>query len=579
MQPRRSNRFRVSFSNLRFDIFYGVLLLILATFIVRLFYIQIIQHDKYKEAALRGQLKEYRIPAERGIIEAHDGNNIVPIVLNEEVYTLFADPVYVKDKKATADSLSRITGDKADDYLSKMEIKTRYAVLAKKLDANKKKAIESLEIKGVGLRAESIRTYPQGSLASQLLGFVNDEGEGTYGLEQSLDKQLGGIEGQLKAITDVKGVPIVSNRDNILKDSEPGERIQLTLDIGMQKKVEDLLRDHLPSVNSKSGSIVVLDPNNGAVKAMANFPTYNPSEYSKVTDASLFTNPSVSSPLEVGSIMKTLTVAAGLDQGVIAANGSFYDPAKFNIDNETVRNVEEDGGPQNRSIPDILRYSLNTGATYVLMQMGGGAINEKARDTWHGYLREHYFFGQKTGIEQGYESPGVVPDPQEGFGLNIRYANTAFGQGFTVTPIQMAAAFAATINGGIYYQPHLVETNNINSKIRKRDVVRPEVSNELRAMHENSANNRYKYITRPGYKIGGKTGTAEIASQNGGYKEDVFNGTFIGYVGGDKPQYVIMVRVDEPRISGYAGSVAAAPLFGKVSNMLIDNFSIPKATQ
>ena len=213
------------------------------------------------------------------------------------------------------------------------------------------------------------------------------------------------------------------------------------------------------------------------------------------------------------------------------------------------------------------------------MQLGGGSINEQARNKWHDYLTNHYFLGQKTGVEQGYEAPGVVPDPNEGYGLNIRYANTAFGQGLTITPLQMAAAFASTINGGIYFQPHLVETGDIDSKIKRRDVVKPEVSNELRIMHENSANKRYAYVTRPGYKIGGKTGTAEVASPNGGYKTDVFNGTFVGYVGGDKPAYVIMVKIDEPRISGYAGSAAAAPMFGKVSNMLIDNFSIPRATQ
>ncbi len=578
MKPRRTDSI-ISFSNRRFDIFYILLLLVLATFIVRLFYVQVIQHQYYKNAALEGQLKEYKIPAERGVIEAYDGNNLVPIVLNEEVYTLFADPVYVEDKKSAAQTLANITGGKADEYQSKMEAKTRYAVLAKRLDASKKDAIESQNLKGVGLRTESIRTYPQGILASQLLGFVNDEGQGTYGLEQALNDKLSGTPGQLKAITDVKGVPLVSNRDNVLKDPQAGERIRLTIDIGMQKKVEDLLRDHLPSVNSKSGSVVVMDPNNGEIKAMANFPTYDPAQFSKVTDASLFTNPAVSTPLEVGSSMKTLTVAAGLNEGVINPNTTFYDPAKFTIDNETVRNVEEDGGPQTRSIPDILRFSLNTGATWVLMQMGGGQINEKARTTWHDYLVNHYFFGQKTGVEQGYEAPGVVPDPKKGFGLNIKYANMAFGQGLTVTSLQMAAAFASTVNGGTYYQPHLVKNEDINSLIKRRDTVKPEISDQLRAMHENSANKRYQYVTRPGYKIGGKTGTAEVASPNGGYKTDVFNGTFVGYVGGDKPAYVIMVKIDEPRIGGYAGSAAAAPLFGKVSNMLIDNFSIPRATQ
>ncbi len=578
MPPPRNNQAKVSISNLRFDMFYGLLILIFAVFIVRLFYVQVIKHEDYKQAALSGQLKQYSIPAERGIIEAYSGNSVVPIVLNEEVYTLFADPVYVADKKAVAEQLSKITGDKAKDYLAKMSKDTRYAVLAKKLDNKKKTAIEKLKFKGVGLRTESIRAYPQGDLAAQLLGFVNDGGQGTYGIEQFMDSQLAGTPGELKAITDIRGVPLVASKDNVLKDPVNGQKIRLTIEIGMQKKVEELLKEHLPTVNSKSGSAIVLDPNNGAIKAIANYPSYNPSRYFDVKDAALFTNPAVSSPLEVGSIMKTLTVATGLNSGAIKVNQTFYDPAQFTVDGYTIHDVAEDGGAQTRSISDILKFSLNSGATWIMMQLGGGQINEKARKLDYDYLTNHYFFGQKTGVEQGYEAPGVVPDPSEGFGLNIKYANMAFGQGLTVTPLQMAAAFAATINGGTYYQPHLVDDGKgAASKIKKQNIISPKISAQLRSLHENSVNTHYTSLIHPGYKIGGKTGTAQIAGSNGKYRTDVFNGTFIGYIGGDKPAYVIMIRINEPHVSYFAGAAAAAPLFKKISDMLIDNFSIPRA--
>jgi len=549
-------------------------LLVLAIFVVKLFYIQIIKHDEYKKSALQAQLKEYEIPAERGAIEAHDGPGIVPIVLNEDVYTLFADPLFIKDAKGTAEKLAAITGGKTGEYESKMKADTRYAILAKKLNEDQKNKIEKLDIKGVGIRAESIRTYPQGNLAAQLLGFVNDEGKGTYGIEEFLDDKLRGSPGQLKAITDVRGVPLVSNSNNVLKDPQPGQNVVMTIDIGMQRKVEDLLREHLPTVNSKSGSVIVMDPNTGAIKAMANWPTFNPSEFYKVTDPSVFTNAAVSSPLEVGSVMKALTVAAGLDSGVVNPSTTFYDPAQIKIDGETVRNVEEDGGPQTRTIPDILRFSLNTGAVYILKQFGGGEINEKARNTWYDYLRNHYRLGQKTGIEQGYEADGTVPSPNDGFGLNIKYANMAFGQGLNITPIQFASAFAATINGGVYYRPHLVDTADGKGEVLNDKVVSPKVSEEIRKMHENSVNYTYPFVDRAGYRIGGKTGTAEVPRPEGGYYKDRYNGTFVGYVGGDKPEYVIMVRVNEPVVNFYAGSVAAAPLFGKVSNMLIDNYSV-----
>lgn len=541
---------------------------------MRLFYVQVIKHDHYKQAALQSQLKEYEIPAERGVIEAYDGDNVVPIVLNEEIFTLFADPYFIKDPKPVAEKLAKITGGDANDYEEKMRQPTRYAVLEKKLSKDKKNEIESLEIKGVGLREDSIRAYPQGNLAAQLLGFVNDEGYGRYGVEEYLDGQLRGKPGQLKAITDANGVPLISNENNVLRDPEPGRRVLLTIDIGMQQKVEKMLKDHLPTVNSSSGSVVVIDPNNGAVKAMANWPTYDPAKFYEVKDPAVFTNPVVSEPMEVGSIMKTLTVAAALDSGAVKPSTTFYDSAKITVDGSTIKNVEEDGGPQTRTISDILQWSLNTGATYLLTQMGGGEINQKARDTWHDYLVNHYRFGQPTGIEQGYEAPGTVPDPAEVSGINIQYANTTFGQGINITPLQIASAFAATINGGTYYKPHIVETPDGKGEPVNTNVVSNEVSKQIRAMHENSVDKTYPFVDRKGYRVGGKTGTAEIPRPEGGYRNDVYNGTFIGYVGGDKPEYVIMVRINEPRVAFYAGTAAAAPLFGKVASMLIDSYSI-----
>lgn len=564
------------FSSSRLNVWYGLLLLVFALFVVRLFYLQIIQHDRYSLAAHQGQYKEYEIPASRGIIEAHDGDNVVPIVLNEDLYTLFADPKFIKDHSSAAEAVARIIGGNAAEYEEKMRADTRYAILAKKLPEDKRKELDKLDIKGIGTRATPQRTYPQGNLAAQILGFVNDEGEGKYGVEQFLNEQLKGKPGELKAITDAQGVPLAAAGDNVRSDPEPGKRILLTIDLSMQRRVEDTLKAHLEEVRSEFGSVIVMDPDSGAIKAMANYPTYNPSEFSQVEDASVFNNAAVSSPMEVGSVMKTLTVAAGLNEGVVAPDTTYYDPSFYKIGAATVRNVEEDGGAATRSIADILRYSLNTGATYILMQLGGGELNEKGRLKWHDYMTNHYNFGHKTGIEQGYEAAGFVPSPTEGYGRNIQYANTAFGQGVNVTPLQMTSAYTATINGGTYYRPHLVEPDQPGEKdIMKDDVVRPEISEVLRGMHENSVQENYRFLKRDGYRIGGKTGTAEVPKpEGGGYYDDRYNGTFIGYVGGDTPQYVIMVRVDEPKVGGYAGTTAAAPLFGKTMDMLIQNYAV-----
>lgn len=578
MRPR-SGQTNVFFSMFRLRIWYGLILICFLAIGVKLFYMQVIRHDYYKAAAYADQFKQYVIPAERGGIYVRDGAGKVPLVLNQDTFTAFADPKYIRDIDDASRKIAGAIGGKAKDYSGKMRMQTRYAVLKKRLDKSQKAAIEKLDIKGLGIKTEPIRTYPQGDTAAQVLGFVNDEGKGNYGVEQALDDILRGQNGELKAITDAQGVPLASTGANVLSDAKPGEDITLTIDINMQRQIEKLLKPHLESVRAKSGSVIVMDPYSGAIKAMANYPSYNPDKFYDVKDASLFTNPAVGSPLEVGSIMKTLTVAAGLNEGVIKPDTTFYDPAAVTIDNHTIKNVEEDGGAATRSIADILRYSLNTGAVYVMQQLGGGKINEKARTTWHKYLADKYGFGQKTGVEQGYEAEGSVPDPNEGFGLNLQYANSSFGQGITITPLQMLSAYISTINGGTYFRPHLVETADKPSLIVRKNVVKPSVSKQMIKFHKNSAKLQYPFVTRDGYNVGGKTGTAEIPAPGGGYRTDVYNGTFIGFIGGDRPEYAIIVRVDEPHVAFYAGTSAAAPLFAKTLDVLINSYSIRPASR
>ena len=575
----------------RVRIWYAFLLILAGVFIIRLFYVQVVRHDYYQQAALRGQLKQYEIEPERGTIAAHNGDEITQIVLNQRLYTLYTDPQFVKDANATALAVQKVIGGNASDYETKMKADSRYQILAKRLSKEQNDVIRKLKLKGVGTQETNYRTYPQGQLASQVLGFVNDEGNGQYGLEQTLNDELKGKPGKLKAITDAQGVPLAANKDNVVVNPEAGKEILLTLDLGMQQQLEDILKQQVEDTKASLGSALILDAKTGAVKAMANYPTYNPAEFSKVTDQSVFRNSSVTDAFEVGSIMKTLTAAAALDQGVVNKNTSYYDPASFKIDDATIRNIEEDGGPGTKTVADILQLSLNTGATWLLMQMGGGQINEKARVTWHDYLTNHYQFGKPTGIEQSNEAGGIVPDPVDGFGLDIQYANTAFGQGQTETILQMGAAIAAVLNGGTYYQPHLVDAyvrddgslDKHEPKIVKKDVVNAATSQDMQEyMAYTLQKNKLTYGIRDlrgEYTYGGKTGTAQISKPGGGYYDDRFEGTFLGFIGGNEAQYVIVVRIREPKnITGYAGAKAAAPVYFKLADMLINNHGVkPKS--
>lgn len=573
----------------RVRLWYVLLILLGGLFVVRLFYLQIIRHDYYQKSAAFSQLKQYEIPAERGVIQAKSGDNVVPLVLNETLYTLFADPKYVKDPHSDAEAIAKAIGGNASDYQKKIENpdSPRYSILAKRLSDEQHEAIEKLELKGIGTREAQYRTYPDGQLAAQLLGFVNDDNEGKYGLEQALDNELKGLPGQLKAITDAAGVPLAANKDNVVIAPQAGKKLTLTIDIGVQQQLEDILKQGVEAAKGESGSALILKADTGAIVAMASFPTYNPGEYYKVTNPAVFNNMSVSTPLEVGSVMKPLTAAAAVNLGVVSPNTSYYDPSRYKIDGATVSNIEEDGGAAQRTVTDIVKYSLNTGASWLLMQMGGGQINEQARTRWYDYMTNHYQLGKQTGVEQGFEAEGLIPSPTDGFGLNITYANSAFGQGMTATPLQMGAAFAAIVNGGTYYKPHLIDSTEDDEgkevkkqpEVVQRDVVRPEVSQQLIQILEttynyNKRNFGVREPVRAEYSVGGKTGTAQISRPEGGYYDDQFNGMYIGFVGGDKPEYIIVTRVDKPKIAGYAGSKAAAPIFVQLANMMIDSYGV-----
>lgn len=571
---------------------YVLLALIFGVFILRAFYLQVIKYEYYHKAALSDQLKEYEIPAERGTIKAHMGDSTVAIVLNEKLYTIYADPSMVKAKQAdqVANTLAGLLGGNAADYKDKITQKdTRYVVLGKKISKDAKTKLMSHKYPGIGSEEQSYRTYPDGSLASQLLGFVNNEGQGVYGVEQDLNSTLSGTNGQLKAVTDINGVPLAANTGNILKEPVAGDDITLTIDVGMQKQLEDIIKKGYDNSKAQGVSAVIMDPSSGAVKAMGNYPTYNPADYGSVEDSTVFNNAAVTHAIEVGSIMKTLTTAAALDSGAVTPSQTYYDPASWTVDDFKITNIEEDGGPGTKGLKEVLNLSLNTGATWELMQMGGGQLNLKGRQTWYDYMTQHYMLGKATGIEQGYESEGYIPKPEDnGAGINLTYANTSFGQAMTATAIQMAGAMSATVNGGTYYKPYLVDsTTDSNNKttvtkptVVKKNVMSQATTDTIIPLMEYVVEKHHfsRSFDESTYAVGGKTGTAQIAKPTGGYYDDEFNGTYLGFVGGDKVQYVIAVFTYRPKVAGYAGTAAAQPIFGDLAHMLIDNFAVtPKS--
>lgn len=575
---------RLLFRASRSSLLICLMAIIGAIFIIRLFYLQVLQHGYYETEALKEHTTKFTLPAKRGVIYAQDGpKKIAPLVLNEPTYTVYADPRYVESVDKAASALRRIAGGNVvGDLDQSLGAKDRqYVVLARQLSKSQADLLKKEAIAGIGLQAQERRVYPEGQLAAQLLGYVNTEEQGQYGIEQALDDKLAGKPGILKTVTDVHGIPLSVDRHDAQIPAEDGKNLVLTIDRNIQAYAEQALKAGLEKVKAAHGSVLVMDPRDGSILAMSNYPTYDPAKYFEVKDYSVFSNAVVGSPYEAGSVIKPLTMAVGLNEGVISPSSTYNNTGSVQVDDATIRNVLQVSGA--RSMTDVLQFSLNTGAVHVLKQLGAGEFNRQARDKLFGYFSDRFMFGKKTGIEQSSEVPGSIIDPSEVQGNNVRYANMTFGQGMDTTMMQVASAFSAIINGGVYYQPHMVAgelgasgaITTTQPHVVRTDVVKPNVASDLREMLHIAREKTFPQVDKSGYNIGGKTGTSQIIDpKTGKYVDDNAIGTYLGFGGTGMPQYVIMVRVVDAKISGYAGSVAAAPIFADLSNWLIDYLKI-----
>lgn len=550
--------------------------------VARLAYLQIVQHDHYTAMAASEHNRKYEVPADRGQIYLQDGKTKVPLALNQTLKLLYADPSLVTNRQEAAAKLSQITGEPAEQYLKAMDGSKQYAVLKTRITEETASKIRALKLRGIGLINQSYRTYPEGNLASQVLGFVNDDGTGQYGVEGFLDKELRGTPGLLNAKTDTSGVPIATS-DNLSKAPVNGTGLTLTLDRNIQAQAETFLKDGVENVRADSGSIIVMDPDTGAVKAMANYPSFDPNEYGKTKDYQRFENAIVANAFEPGSGFKVFTMAAGLDTGKIKSNTTFVDPGCIEMSKYKICNADGHKGEGNTDMTTVLRDSLNTGVIFVLRSLGTNpdAITPVAKQVFHSYITDRFQFGRKTGIEQAGEVRGVINPPTTN---DVNYANMSFGQGESVTMLQMAAAVGAVANKGTYYRPYLVEERQLadgskrktNPHVVKDQVISETAAADLTAMMKVVVERGSGYLAKtPGYGIAGKTGTAQVPNpKGGGYLEDVNIGTFIGFAPADDPKFVVMVRINHPRVPGYAEKTTV-PVFANLTRWLLQYYKVP----
>lgn len=561
-----------------------ITIVLMAAFVLRLFYIQVVQHSKYVAQADAEQIKQFTLHAKRGEIYAMDGATPVKLVMNETVYTVWADPTMVTDENAVISALNKIAGGNVrTDFAQYLDMKhSRYQVLATKVTLKQAEMLKQLHLAGIGFDAVSQRVYPEGPLASQVLGFVDASGDGKYGFEQANDSLLKGKDGLLKTVTDIRDVPLTVSDKNISQPAVNGENMVLTIDRNIQAETEQALADGVKKSGADHASAIIMDPATGKVLAMANLPTYDPSQINKVTDISALNNDTISVPYEPGSDIKTFTVATGVDKGVITPDTVWNNTGQIRVDDITINNASKIAKiTGDVTMQTALNWSLNTGMVTIAEKLGDGAnITLGARNTIYDYFYNHFRLGQKTGVALANEQPGIIIPPSSPQGNAVRYSNMVFGQGMDVTMLQVVSGLSAVINGGTYHTPSVIDGTMsddgttftpIKPYASYAGVVKPSTSATVREMIHQAHYATYDpHDGSDRYFVGGKTGTSQTLI-NGKYVDNQTIGTYLGFGGStaNNPRYVIMVQISA-KGKELDGGNNAKPIFNTLSNWLIN---------
>lgn len=543
----------------------------------QLFRIQVLSHDFYAALA-EGQhdLFQHLFP-DRGKIYARDHQSrdqTFLLATNRTLNLLYAEPFRIKNPINTARALAPILGLEEAELAPKLSSPTeRYRVLARKLEDERRKEVEALRLEGIGFSEEDFRYYPEGTTGAQVLGFVgeSDKGKsGRYGIEGWFDKDLTGVQGYLESEKDSRGrVIAVGNRT--LQPAVDGDDVVLTIDRTVQYVVCKKLDEWVARFGATKGSVVILNPETGAVIAMCNAPTFDPNEYNKIETVDVYNNTAIFEPYESGSVFKAITMAAGLDSGKISPSTPFDDPGEIKIGPFTIRNSDLKAHGL-VDMTTVLTESLNTGVVDVVHRLGASKFL--------GYVHD-FGFGQKTEIELQSEGSGnIKPLEQKG---DIWSATGSFGQGITVTVLQLAAAYGAIANEGVLMKPYIVEEvrradGTVETRAPKtvRRVISERASQLLSGMLVAVIEKGHGARAGvPGYWLAGKTGTAQIPrKEGGGYEVGQTIGSFAGFGPVDDPKFVMVVRIDRPQGVQFAESTAA-PLFGDIAKFLLDYYQIP----
>lgn len=553
----------------RIWIVFAILIIFYSIIIARLFYWQVLDSDRWRLDASAQYYLEFTLPAARGTISASDGQ---PLVMNQPVELIYATPPKINDLPRFVAQAAPILSLDQNKLTADLSQPGRVWVpLAHRVEIGLTQKLKDLKLSGLGFEKESKRYYPESSMSAQLLGFVgsdeNGHDTGYFGLEGYYDRELRGKDGVIQLEKDVKGAPILVGEEKRIAPQD-GRNLVLWLDRTVQYSVQRRLLTGLQKYGAKEGSVVVMDPKTGGILAMASFPSYDPARFTDF-DKLLYKNPIVASSYEPGSTFKVFVVATALENHAVTPGTVVDESGPVAIGEYSIKTWNNQyHGPI--TVTKVLEYSSNVGMVAVQRLLGQpkllGAIH-------------NFGFGEATGVDLQEEfSPDLRPDREW---HEIDYATASFGQGIAVTPIQMVRAVGAIANNGWLMEPHVVaEIRGGNGKVvsvkpkKIRQVISSATANVLTEMMIAAVDNGEAKWAKPhGYRIAGKTGTAQIPVA-GHYDEKKTIASFVGFAPADNPKFVMLVTLREPSSSPW-GSETAAPVFFDIARDLFSYYGIP----
>jgi len=554
----------------RVGIIVGGIFLVGVFLIVRLYFIQVVSHDKWVAIAENQHNAFQELSADRGEIYIHDGEDRYPLAVNREYQMVYASPKDVVEKDRAALELARILGLDAGVIKNKLDRPNDpFEIIKKRLNDEEIARINELGLKGIAFLPEKYRYYPAGELASQVIGFASlrENGRvGGYGIESSKDGILRGETGTVSQEKDDAGrwLPL---SDRLIVSPKNGESLLLTIDRVIQYETEKILKDSVERYEADSASAIVMDPKTGNILSMASFPQFDPNNYSEEEDYSVFLNPVVSMTYEPGSVMKPIVMAMGIEEGKVSPTTEFVDTGSESVAGYVIHNSENKVYGRS-TMTKVLDQSINTGVIYVEKLIGN--------QTFGDYFTR-FGFGKKTNIGLPAELAGSIRN-LENTRSNISFFTASFGQGVTTTPLQMLDAYVVFANGGKLIRPNIIDriihSDGREEKIQPeivRQVLSEETSHTIGMMLRSVVVNGHgKRADVPGYQVVGKTGTAQVAKSDAkGYEDGLSIGSFVGYAPLDDPRFVVLVKLDNPKKVEWAES-SAAPTFSQIMKFLLE---------